>query len=123
MRNKSRTIVKGVVYLPSEGEQIIFFDPKQYRKGNPNVILFHSSRFLILPLSEVAIAEDGILSVDQADLACAFDVTPNLPPRVVGSAWKHHIVFNTEVDPTWAVGVARSCDLSASEIVDKFMEV
>lgn len=101
----------------------MFFDPKSYRKGNPNVVLFHSSRFVILPLSEVVIAEDGFLSVDRTMLACAFDVTPDLPARVLGSAWRHHIIFKTEVNLAWAGDIARSCDLSAKEIVDKFMEV
>jgi hypothetical protein len=113
-----------VVYLPSEDDdRVIFFDPKFCRLGNPNLVLFHSSRFLILPRSEVVVDEDGIVAVDQEMLSSAFDVTPDLPPRVLGSAWKHHIVFKTEIDLKWAVDIARSCELSAKEIVDKFMEV
>lgn len=109
--------------MHSKDNQVIYFDPGNYRKGNPNVILFHSNRFLILPLSEVGIAEDGILSVEQEALSSAFDATPNLPARIVGSAWKHHIVFKTEIDLKWAADIARSHDLSATEIVNKFMEV
>lgn len=106
-----------------EDKRIFYFDPKQYRLGKPNLVLHHSNRFLILPLSEVSIDEEEIIAVSKEALSSAFDVTPNLPPRVLGSAWKHHIIFKTEVDPRWAVDVARSCDLSANEILHKFMEV
>lgn len=104
-------------------EDDLFFEPKLYRLGNPNLVLFHGGHFLILPRSEVFIDDDGMMTVEQEMLDSAFDVTPDLPPRILGSAWKHHIVFKTEIDLTWAVDIARSCNLSAQEIAEKFMEV
>lgn len=104
-------------------KDVTYLDPRQYRLGSRNIVLFINNAFLILPRSEVHIAEDGMLGVDQESLKSALDVTPDLPPRVIGSAWKHGIVFQTEVKTDWAAGVARSCALSASEIVGKFMEV
>lgn len=90
--------------------------------GNPNIILFYQSRFLILPKSEIVFDDDGVI-VDKETLNTAFDVTPKLPSRILGSAWQHKIVFKSEIDLIWAADVARFSTLSAHEIVDRFMEV
>ena len=92
----------------------------EFRQRRSNVLLFVGGRILLLPLSEVTVVGDR-LQVEQEQIEAAFDLTPDLPHRVVGSAWKHEIVFPNEVDNAWAASVARAVPgLSALDIVRAF---
>jgi len=95
---------------------------KQYRVKGENVALFIKSRFLLLPLSEVKL-EKTHLEVSEESLDAALDVTPDLPPRVLGLAWKQNVLFSTQVSPVWAKDVAKAAKLSATGIIKAFQEV
>jgi hypothetical protein len=110
-----------------EGQQMVVV--KQYRRKGENVLLFHEGHFLLLPGTEVEAHEGGV-QVEEEALAAAFDVTPDLPLRILQGAWKKGCVFYSEIDVNWAAGVARGLakqprlpNLSALDIVNAFAQV
>ena len=107
-------------------------ETEQFKVRGNNVLFFHDCRFLILPAGEVAILSAGTREVESHDilivsvdaLASALDVTPDLPERVLGSAWQNGYVFASEVDPAWAVSVARHLDgFAGTDILRAFNEM
>jgi hypothetical protein len=108
-------------------------ETKQFKVRGNNVLFFHEHRFLILPAGEVAISlssgareveSHDILIVSASVLASAYDITPDLPERVLGSAWQNGYVFASEVDPAWAVSVARHLTgFAGTDILRAFNEM
>lgn len=95
--------------------------PEYEIKGH-NIRFFWRGRFLVLPISEVTFV-DGVPHVHAESIESAYDCTPELPGRILGAAWRAHIVFASEVTPGWAVGIARSSRLlSGTEIIKAFRD-
>lgn len=93
--------------------------PEHQTKG-ANIRFFYQGRFLILPLSEVTFV-DGVPYVHAESIESAYDCTPALPERILSAAWRAHMVFANEVEPEWAVGIARSSKLmSGTDIIKAF---
>ena len=93
---------------------------KKFKVRGENVLLFTDGMFLLLPVREVEVLEDGI-EVEPKVLEEALDVTPDLPDRILHAAWKAGIIFSNEITAEWAVGIARSAKtISASEILHAY---
>lgn len=93
---------------------------KRFKVRGKNVLLFTDGMFLLLPLQEVKVSEDGV-DVDLEVLEEALDVTPDLPDRILHAAWRANIIFGNEVTAEWAVGIARSArNISATEILHAY---
>lgn len=94
----------------------------QYRQRAGNVLIFYEGHFLLLPSDAFEVCEGGLL-VSKASLAEALDLTPNLPERILASAWRHRMVFANEVKADWALSVARNVEkLSGHDVIQAFYE-
>lgn len=98
---------------------VMLIPPSQFRINGQNIALFVDSRFLLLPVSEVELVAGGSVKVSKENLDAALDVTPDLPPRVVGLAWKHGVLFGP-IDPVWAKDVAAAAKMSATSVIRAF---
>jgi hypothetical protein len=95
----------------------------EYRQRHENVLLFYDCKFLILPTTEVKQVDEG-LEITEDALAAAFDLTPDLPCKVLCGAWRRKIVFASDVSRNigWAASVAQGVPgLSAHDILNAFI--
>ena len=86
-------------------------------------LIFYETRFLLVPRGEVVWVDDSIV-IEEESLQAAFDVTPDLPERVLVSAWRHKQIFLAGLEMNWAASVAQQVSgLSAHDILQAYQRV